>query len=100
MKKNQSKLKIVATFFIVMIGSVISIFRELFTVGWNISKIESHNYLIFFLGLISFFISFQIIKRMNITKKQDEYYLSILGVHFITMMVLLLFVSIYFALIS
>ncbi|WP_423189377.1 hypothetical protein ACO1PF_00195 [Alkalibacterium sp. f15] len=100
MNKNRNKLNFAATFMIAMIGSLMPLIRAVIRERFAFTAVESHNYVLVALGLMSFLISFQIVEWMKITKKKNEYYLSILGVHFITTMILMMFVSVGYALLA
>lgn len=97
---NKNKLNFGTVFFISITGSVMPLIRELFRVGWDFTAVENHLYSLFALGLTSFFLAFQIVEKMQITKKYDSYYLSILGVHFMITTVLMLLVVIGYAVLS
>lgn len=98
MKKNQKIWNLRSIFVLAMAGPLTPLIRSVISEGFHFTAVESHNYISIAQGLISFFISFQIVERMNITKEQNEYYLSILGVYFLTTMILMLVFSLGYAL--
>ena len=74
--------------------------RNLIQVNWNFSAVEHQNYYLFGVALISFFIAFQIVERMKISKKTESYYLSILGVYFLITVMFILLVAVIAAIVS
>lgn len=98
MKQKKSKFNLGTIFLLATIGAIIPLIRNLFEMNGNFSAVDFQYYYLIAVAFISFFLSFQIVNNMNITKKTDSYYLSILGVHLIITVFFILFTTIVFAL--
>jgi len=83
-KSNKPKWNLLTTFLIAVIGSIMPLIRNLFSVNGGITAVESHNYFLVGAAVISFFLAYQVVNHMSIPKRNTQsFYLSILGVHFI-----------------
>lgn len=98
MKQKKSKLNLGTTFLIATIGTILPLIRNLFEANGNLSAVDYQYYYLFAIACISFFLSFQVANNLKITKKTDAYYLSILGLHFIFIVLFILFTTIVFGL--
>jgi hypothetical protein len=96
MKQKKAKLNLGTTFLIATIGAIIPLIVNLFEVNGNFSEVDFQQYYLIAVAFISFFLSFQIVNKINVPKETESYYLSILGVHFIITVFFILLTTIGF----
>jgi len=86
MSPKKTKFNLGWTFLIATIGSSVPLIRNLIEVNGDFTKVDSHHYILLIVAAGSFYLAYQIVKRMNIHEKTESFYLSIIGVYFLIFM--------------
>lgn len=88
MNHKKVKFNLGGTFLMAIMGALFPFLVQVVKVRGDFTSVETYHYFLLALASFCFFLAYQIVKRMNVPRKTDNFYLTVLGVYLLVFIVI------------